>query len=287
MALRKAKANRLKQPHSLIPRSYEFCNQSLAEECWYSGESGQVCVTTTSSGDEPNQDSAGWIVLSQKRLVLVVADGMGGGPSGAEASAAAIRSLLAGVAAAEAAGRNLRAGILDGFEQAQTEVSDMTAGAATTLTVAEIQNGRLRTYHAGDTVALLMSRAGRCKFVTDAHSPVGYAVKSGLLTEREAMSHEERHLVSNMVGFDEMSVEIWPTVAVAAFDTLILGSDGLFDNLYLEELVSRVRKGPLSIGVAAVHGLARSRMVKPGLTTPSKLDDLTVLGYRQRPSGTR
>ena len=67
------------------------------------------------------------------------------------------------------------------------------------------------------------------------------AVESGMLDEDEAVHHEERHLISNVVGADDMRIEIGLSINMAAKDTLLLASDGLFDNLYLNEIIETNR----------------------------------------------
>ena len=65
-------------------------------------------------------------------------------------------------------------------------------------------------------------------------------------------------------------------------DTLVLGSDGLFDNLHLEEITEYVRKGPLPRAAEAMADACRRRMCEPQPDHPSKPDDLTFLLYRRR-----
>ena len=70
-------------------------------------------------------------------------------------------------------------------------------------------------------------------------------------------------------------------------DTLVLGSDGLFDNLHLPEIVELIRKGPLDRCAAALADACRARMNNPEADHPSKLDDLTFVLYRRSTAGTR
>ena len=48
---------------------------------------------------------------------------------------------------------------------------------------------------------------------------------------------------SNLVGDEENGIEIGPHLRLAPYDTVILGSDGLFDNLPIAEIVERARSG--------------------------------------------
>jgi serine/threonine protein phosphatase PrpC len=178
----------------------------------------------------------------------------------------------------------LREGILNGFELANRAVSALPGGAATTLAVAEIEGRQVRSYHVGDSMILVVGQRGKTKLQTVSHSPVGYAVEAGVLGQDEAMHHEERHLVSNMVGTAEMRIEIGPILELRPRDTLLLASDGLFDNLRMDEIVGLIRKGPLDRVARALIDQCRRRMLEPASGLPSKPDDLTFVAFRPVPS---
>ena len=63
-------------------------------------------------------------------------------------------------------------------------------------------------------------------------------------------------------------------------DTLLVGSDGLFDNLYLAEVVEGVRKGPLHASIEELCRLGRERMQAEEPALPCHPDDLTCLAFR-------
>jgi serine/threonine protein phosphatase PrpC len=118
------------------------------------------------------------------------------------------------------------------------------------------------------------------KWQTIPHSPVGFAVEAGVLDEEEAMHHEERHVVSNVVGSAEMRIEIGPEIRLAPRDTVVLASDGLLDNLTMDEIIARVRKGRLDKAVRRLAVDTRRRMTCPEEGQPSKPDDTTIIAYR-------
>lgn len=240
---------------------------------------GEVAVFSRRSPDKEssNEDSALVLVLPGARCLLAVADGVGGLPVGHEASRLCLERFRDVVAASTAAGATLRDAVLDGYEAANRHVLATTNGAGTTLTVVEIDGRAMRSYHVGDSVALVAGQRGRIKHATTAHSPVGYGVESGLLTEDEAFVHEDRHVISNMVGATDMRIEIGPRIRLGAFDRVLLASDGLFDNLRVDEIVDGVRRGPLARSVDALATLAHRRMAGGD----AKPDDLTVVAYRQ------
>jgi serine/threonine protein phosphatase PrpC len=109
---------------------------------------------------------------------------------------------------------------------------------------------------------------------------VGFAVESGMLDEGEAMHHEQRHLVSNVLGAADMRIEVGSQRRIAARDTLLIASDGLSDNLRTEEIVALLRAGPLDVACERLAELARARMHAPNEEEPSKPDDLTFVVYR-------
>ena len=227
-----------------------------------------------------NEDAVAIVRCDDHSGVLAIADGAGGMRAGAVASRTALEVLTKSVEDSVRRGEALRDGILTGIEDANRAVMELGLGAVTTLVVAEIQNHTIRTYHVGDSVILVIGQRGKIKLQTVSHSPVGYAVEAGVMNEGEAMHHEERHLVSNMIGTSDMRVEMGSTLELAPRDTVVLSSDGLSDNLHTEEIVASARKGPLLDCADGLVAATRQRMVEPGGLEPSKPDDLAVLLYR-------
>jgi serine/threonine protein phosphatase PrpC len=174
----------------------------------------------------------------------------------------------------------MRESILDGIEHANQTILDMGTGAGTTTTVVEINNGNIRSYHVGDSMALVTGQKGKIKHQTIPHSPVGYAIESGLLQENDAMLHDERHIISNVVGSPEMRVEIGPLLALAKRDTLLLGSDGLFDNMTLDEIIDTVRCGALYRCAEKLVSICHNRMTQQDNDELCKPDDMTFILYR-------
>jgi serine/threonine protein phosphatase PrpC len=249
---------------------------------------GSAAVFTTRSPQKatPNEDVAALWPTGPDSGILAVADGLGGHAGGERASRLAIetigRSLQQKLVAGDgqAAPDQFRGAILDGIEAANRAVRELGTGAATTLALVEIQGRTVRPYHVGDSVILLTGQRGKLKLQTISHSPIGYAVEAGLMNEEDALHHEARHVISNVIGSDEMRIEIGPSIEMAARDTLLLASDGLLDNLLPNEIVAFVRSGPLERGVGALVAEVQQRMAGQNGTGPSKPDDLTVIAYR-------
>jgi serine/threonine protein phosphatase PrpC len=205
---------------------------------------------------------------------------MGGGAMGEVASRLTVGHLVEAVLQADREQTQLRTAILNGIEAANREVIELGRGAATTLVVVEVAGTTIRHYHVGDSAILACGQRGKIKVQTVAHSPVGYGVEAGLLDARDALHHEDRHVVSNVLGMPDMRVEVGSEITLAPRDTLLMASDGLFDNLHVSEIVERIRKGPLKTVCAQLQSLATRRMTQPTENQPSKADDLTFLVWR-------
>jgi serine/threonine protein phosphatase PrpC len=251
------------------------------ERCAIGGGSSVVFSAVSPTKDTPNEDAAALIPINDHAGVLVVADGLGGVRAGEQASSLAVEAIEAELRGVERDELTLRTAILDGIERANQEISSLEVGAATTLAVAEIGDGIVRSYHVGDSMILVVGQRGRMKLQTVSHSPVGLAVEAGFLDETEAMHHEDRHIVTNVVGCPQMRIEVGPSIKLAPCDTLLLATDGLFDNLHIEEIVDCVRKGSLDRAGERLASAARRRMTEPEQGEPSKPDDLTFVLFRR------
>lgn len=249
--------------------------------CRFLGGEAAVFSTPSPAKETPNEDSAALMTFDAASGVAAVCDGAGGPPGGEHASRTVIHALRAKMEEARRGETPLRAGILNGLEAANAKILAMGQGSASTCAVVEIQDGVIRPYHVGDSMILLIGQRGRIKLQTVSHSPVGFAVESGMMDEQEAVHHEDRHLVSNLVGTAEMRIEVGPRLRLAPRDTLLLATDGVFDNLYLEEVIALVRKGPLREAGDGLMRLCLQRMQGSGGDLPSKPDDLTFVLFRR------
>ena len=228
----------------------------------------------------PNEDCAFAASYGSDSLVLAVADGAGGLPAGHKASGAAIQALADSLQQSAADALLLRTAVLNGIEAAQTAVLSLSNGSATTLTIVALEQHHARCYHVGDSAALIVGQRGKLKLETIPHSPTGFAVEAGFLDASAALFHKHRHLVSNFIGDSEMRIEIGKTLVLARKDTVLVASDGLFDNLQQQEILNIIRSGPIAEAASQLAAMARQRMMKPEPTLPSKPDDLSLLLFR-------
>jgi serine/threonine protein phosphatase PrpC len=253
--------------------------KSFGDANWHACAFSQRCPTKTTT---VNEDAAVVIPLGADSVVLAVADGCGGMRAGEKASQLAVRHLARSVRRCHESPRSVRGAILDGIEEANEAIQALKLGAACTIAAVEFAFGKVRSYHVGDSMVLVTSNRGRVRYQSLCHSPVAYAVEAGLLDEQDAMHHENRHLVSNFIGSEQMRIDIGPWVPLSKHDRVLVASDGLFDNLMTDEIVARMRRSNLEENLGKLFKLATKRM-RSGLDlkTPSKPDDLTMLALKR------
>jgi len=258
------------------------------------GASEPDCVATDVAGghfiaytcrdphkETDNEDTVAVLPYGPGAAVFVVADGAGGLPAGKRASLTAVNTLAESLQVAMDKTTLLRTAILNGIEAANTAVLELMNGSATTMTVITLEGRLARSYQVGDSEAIVIGQRGLVKLQPTAHSPTGFAVEAGFLDQREALHHEERHLVSNFIGTTDMRIDVGAAVELDQRDTILLASDGLMDNVHVDEIIEFVSKGPLSEAVLSVVAQAEQRMKNARDGEPSKPDDLSLILFRK------
>jgi serine/threonine protein phosphatase PrpC len=258
-----------------------WSQEDLTEARVFSVANGTVAVYTARSPDKvtTSEDVVAVFPFGTQSCVLMVADGVGGLPAGEEASKLAADVIGQRLAAMDDSALSMQA-ILDGIDEANQTLLARGTGAATTLAIVEIHAGYIRPYHVGDSMILVTGQRGKVKLQTTAHSPVGYAIESGMLNEAQAMHHEHRHVVSNVIGIQDMRIEIGPSLRLAARDTLLIASDGLPDNLFVDEIIQRVCHGHLEAAARRLIQDSRQRMQGLDGLRPGHADDLSFILFR-------
>lgn len=183
--------------------------------------------------------------------LFAVADGMGGHNAGEVASAMAIEHLrgiaLGGVSSAEAFAQVVRD--LNGAIYASATSTTDQRGMGTTLTAAALltstsdtdQPSQIVIANVGDSRTYLL-RSGELRQISVDHSYVQELVTEGLLTVDEARTHPRRNIVTRALGIDEqVSVDTW-TIPMFDGDRFMLCSDGLVDEVPLDEITEMMRE---------------------------------------------
>ncbi|HEY8543848.1 MAG TPA: protein phosphatase 2C domain-containing protein [Acidimicrobiales bacterium] len=214
-------------------------------------------VTDTGNVRAINQD---WLVAEGD--LAVVADGMGGPGGGEIAARLAVETLREAFAADPTA-----TGLVEAVRRANAAVwahaeahPDLAGMGTTIAAVARVTDGgddRLAVVNVGDSRAYLL-QDGRLSRLTADHSLVADLVRAGALSEDEARTHPERHVLTLAVG---VSPEVEPHTVEAVpmpGDRLLLCSDGLFNELTDEEITEILVSVPDPAG-AATRLVARAK----------------------------
>lgn len=241
---------------------------------------GRVAAHVARSPSKPEggcEDALAVLPVGEHSGVLVIADGLGGHALGGEAASIVVRTLARFVDRLGDDPDQLRTALLEAADAAHAEVQALGAGAGATLAAVVVTPRGVGPLHAGDSSVLVVGQRGRVRLQTLAHSPTGYAIEAGWIEEHEALEHDERHLISNFIGCEGMHLQLGEVRPIAARDTLLVASDGLFDNFSTDELIERIRKGPLERIARALSLEARERMLAAG----GHQDDLSFLIHRR------
>lgn len=233
------------------------------------GTSRASVVSRPAEEGGTNEDAL-LVQQTPRGVFLAVADGVGGMPHGERASRLALEAFSRSVAHEDWPVR--------GMDAAQASVRRL-GGACTTVVAGEVVGDRARFVHCGDAAALVVGARGHLRLETVPHSPTGFAIAGGLMDEDEARLSESRHLVNNLLGTIPLRYEITGPIKLMKRDTIVLASDGLFDNLSVHEIVEAARLRPLVRAMDALLDLCATRMASDAEGT--KPDDLTIVVWRR------
>ena len=250
--------------------------RDLDEPIIFSFRDGEVAFFTHASPtlSHDNEDAVGIFDWGGSIVVLAVADGLGGLPQGGDASRKVVEGL------SQPNFTETPDPIVACLESVNETVVSDNRGSGTTVSVVTIEHQRIRSYHVGDSATMVIGGRGRIKLQTVSHSQVGLAEATGQLDEKTAMIHPNRHVVDNIVGMPDMWIDIGRSIQLAEFDTIILASDGLWDNLYRDEVVELARNRSLMTAANAILEKANKRMKCEPDSDFGKPDDISFILYR-------
>ncbi|MBP9721525.1 MAG: protein phosphatase 2C domain-containing protein [Gammaproteobacteria bacterium] len=193
-------------------------------------------------------------------VVLAVADGVGG----SEESYRAVKCVLNNLSDfyTKLSDKSINALLLVQetkykLQEINSKILNLSNTPQTTLSLAVMISKKIYIFQVGDSGILLAGLKGKLKFLTPFQSEVGELVQQGKITPELALSHPRLNIVNNVLGYDKnkfyvssfLPHEISSTGTggkFAKYDTMLLATDGLFDNYTPKELVKVIRKGQMS-----------------------------------------
>jgi protein phosphatase len=207
-------------------------------------------ITDIGRKRQKNEDS---YLVNDKIQLYIVADGMGGHAGGEFASKIAVstveeiikgndvpveakQSYFTASDSESDEGKLRRAITQAGSKIVQRAIEDPDLrGMGTTATVLYFDDSKAYVAHVGDSRAYCV-RGGQIIQITEDHSLVNEQLKSGLITEEEAKTHQLKNIITRSVGVQE-EVEVDTIVwDVQAGDQYLLCSDGLSNMIQNHEM---------------------------------------------------
>lgn len=170
---------------------------------------------------------------SDRGVLAVVCDGMGGHEAGEVASRLAIEAYVRCATDAAKDPHLLLARAMEAANSAVIEAASREPrlkGMGTTCTALLLRNGLAYCAHVGDS-RCYMFRDGELFLMTEDHSAVMELVRNGMLTLEEARHHPDKNVISRALGsVRNVPVTTWPTpLLVRPGDQFLVCSDGLYD----------------------------------------------------------
>jgi serine/threonine protein phosphatase PrpC len=230
-----------------------------------------VALTDTGRKRRHNED-----VYVVEPPIFAIADGMGGANAGEVAAALAADALRGEggsgedtlVTLIQEANRRV-------YEQAAEDAAK--SGMGTTMTVALLEDSRVRIGHVGDSRAYLI-RNGELSQLTDDHSLVGELVRSGKLAPEDAETHPQRSVITRVLGTDpDVDVDTI-TIETRSGDLFLLCSDGLYSMVGNDRILELVERNRRDLDAAAKALIAAAN--KGGGD-----DNITVVAFEIVPDG--
>ncbi len=198
-----------------------------------------------------NQDDYRIEQLSEKSLLAVVCDGMGGAKSGNVASRLAgevfseeVKRSFSENMTPEEAERVLRSAVtlanISVFEHAQ--ISEEFSGMGTTLVACLLYPRGTLIINIGDSRAYHVNSDGITRVTTD-HSVVELMVMRGELTMEQAKTHPSKNLITRAVGTTRQAYADIFHLQAREGDSILLCSDGLSNQMSDQEILFEILHG--------------------------------------------
>lgn len=189
-----------------------------------------------------NDDSLLIHPINESLCLFAIADGVGAAKNAHHASQSILHCLVAAINKHKKINSlaEIRNIILDCIFTVNSDFS-AKKGYLTTLTLCVVHHNTMQVFQIGDSGILLFGQRGKLRYKTTSHSPVGYAQEAGLLDNASAIEHPDNHYIYNLIGDGNLNVEISSPLSLLRRDTVLLASDGLYDNILLKDLVNYIR----------------------------------------------
>lgn len=193
-------------------------------------------------GRSENQDDMAF-VDTELGLLVLVCDGMGGGPGGKTASYIVKYEMVKALCACtpqtprDHALKMAASSANDALEKKMQEVPALQ-GMGSTFVAALISKESAYVAHAGDSRCYLL-RGGKCVYRSNDHSLVGELVRKKALTEEEARRSPQSNVITRGLGSTSNHVPEIDEVPYRKGDRFVLCTDGVWGSMPQADLLKR------------------------------------------------
>ena len=148
---------------------------------------------------------------------------------------------------------NMKNWLYDKIEKLNTELytksKDKQKKMGTTIVTVAIFDNQVVVYNIGDSSAYGLTKDNVMNVVTVEDSFVGALISAGAITEEEAKSHPEKHVLTQALATRD-NIDLHTFIdELNNYDYFLLCSDGLTNMIEKEEIQNIVRNDELSIAV--------------------------------------
>ena len=148
---------------------------------------------------------------------------------------------------------NMKNWLYDRIEKLNTELytksKDKQKKMGTTIVTVAIFDNQVVVYNIGDSSAYGLTKDNVMNVVTVEDSFVGALISAGAITEEEAKSHPEKHVLTQALATRD-NIDLHTFIdELNNYDYFLLCSDGLTNMIEKEEIQNIVRNDELSIAV--------------------------------------
>lgn len=203
---------------------------------------------------EKNDDAVSVSKNKQGAVIGIVCDGVGSHSNAAYSSNYIVSTLEKEWQDLTFANfNNMKNWLYDRIEKLNTELytksKDNQKKMGTTIVTVAIFDNQVVVYNIGDSSAYALTKDNVMTVVTVEDSFVGALISAGAITEEEAKSHPEKHVLTQALATrDNINLHTFID-DLNDYDYFLLCSDGLTNMIEKEEIQNIVRNDELSIAV--------------------------------------
>jgi protein phosphatase len=195
-----------------------------------------------------NEDQAIALTNASGNVLLVVCDGMGGQNKGDLASSLAVHTVITSFKSRRGfmnvylgkmwVSKAIREANKSIYEQSQSNPN--YRGMGTTITLLLIIKDMAILGHVGDSRCYFLKNHHDLVQMTEDQTYVAYLVRTGQITQEEALTHPKRHVLMNALGiYPSASIDL--KVIPYLNEEILLCSDGLYNNVPVDDIAAIVK----------------------------------------------